>query len=220
MAIHIRDNLLPFQQFGEGDVTQSARHVRAGFLSLSLALSLAVPANTYDFPLTSNAIRDAYFLGSRQGNLSASYLAKYSRRIPELHQGSCTSEIRIETPFLQIATYASQNPNYTSQDAVRDFYDQPFAFRMFLDICYKIHAPAPNSIKIKVIQNKREVVPGSDTRSFYAEPLDELSTLPSNGERAKLEFDASKLDSSALTIRILTPDGQQAECNLDLQVLR
>jgi hypothetical protein len=43
----------------------------------ALGLLLALPAGAYDFPLSSNAIRDAYFLGIRQGSLDAQFRAKY-----------------------------------------------------------------------------------------------------------------------------------------------
>jgi hypothetical protein len=90
---------------------------------------------------------------------------------------------------------------------------------MYLDICYKIEAPSPNSITIKVIQNKREIAPLSDERTPYAEPADEGSYFPSNGDRVHLDLTAKKIDST-FTIQIATPDGQQAETEFDLQTLR
>ena len=81
-------------------------------------------------------------------------------------------------------------------------------------------APPPNSIKIKVLQNKKLLVPDSDIRSANAEPIDELSVLPSNGEKVQLEFDGQKLESSTLTIKIDTPDDQHASVDFDLQTLR
>ncbi|HET6930878.1 MAG TPA: hypothetical protein VFI45_11210 [Candidatus Acidoferrum sp.] len=189
-------------------------------LVFTLSLAVALPARAYDFPLSSNAIRDAYFLGVRQGGLTPPVLAPYSQFVPELHQGSCTSEIRLETPFLQIVSYSSGMPNYSSQDAVKEFYDKPMKFRMFLNICYMRRAPPPNSVKIKVIQNKKEIVPETDTRLAYAEPVDGLSVLPANGEKVQLEFDAGKIDSATCVIVIDTPNDQHVKVELDLQNLR
>ena len=81
-------------------------------------------------------------------------------------------------------------------------------------------APPPNSIKIKFIQNKKEVLPVTDVRSAYAEPINEYGFLPPNGERAKLEFVPQSLNSSGLTVIIDTPDGQHARTEFDLQSLR
>jgi len=189
-------------------------------LAFVLSLAVAFPAAAYDYPLSSNAISDAYFLGVRQSGLTPAILAPYSRFVPGLHQGSCTSEIRLETPFLQIVSYSGGVPNYSSQDAVKDFYDKPMKFRMFLNICYMRLAPPPNSVKIKVIQNKKEIVPETDTRLAYAEPIDELAALPPNGEKVELEFDAGKFDSSTIAIAIDTPNDQHVSVELDLQGLR
>jgi hypothetical protein len=188
--------------------------------ALFLSVFLASPGLAYDYPLTSSAIRDAYFLATREGGVSADILKPYSRRIADLYQGNCTSEARIETPFLQIVESVGSMPNYSAQDAVKEFSDHPMLFRIFLDICYMREAPPPNSVKIKFLQSKKEIHPVSDARSSYAERLNEYSFLPANGERAKLEFDSEKLDSSTLTIIIDTPDGQRAETEFDLQSIR
>lgn len=185
-----------------------------------LSFILATPDFAYDYPLTASTIRDAYFLGTREGGVSPDLLKKYSRGVPELRQGSCTSEIRIETPFLYIAKYVGSVPNYGAQDAVREFSDRPMSLRIFLELCYMREAPHPNSVKLRFIQNKKEIFPLTDVRSAYAEPAGEYGFLPPNGERAKLEFDPKKLDSSTLTIFIDTPDGQHAETEFDLQSLR
>jgi hypothetical protein len=188
--------------------------------AILLCLALALPAWAYDYPLSSQAIRDAYFLGSREGGLTPQFLAQYSHRVSELHQGNCTSEIRLETPFLQVTDYTSKVPNYSSQDAVKAFYDKPLKLRIFLNLCYMREAPPPYSVKIKIVQNKKEVVPASDTRFFYAEPIDELAVLPPNGERVQMEFDAQKFDSSTITFLIDTPNGQHVTAEFDLQGIR
>jgi hypothetical protein len=199
---------------------QIVRNALPKLLVMTLSLAVALPAQAYDYPLTSTAIRDAYFLGTRQGGLTPQFLASYSHFVSDLHHGSCTSEIRLETPFLRVVAYAGGVPNYSSQDAVKDFYGKPMKFRMFLDLCYMRGAPPPNSVKIKVIQNKKEIAPDTDTRMAYAEPINELSTLPPNGEKVELEFDAGKIDSSTITMAIDTPNEQHVRVELDLQTLR
>jgi hypothetical protein len=140
--------------------------------------------------------------------------------VPELKQGNCTTQIRIETPFLQVAESLSAMPNYSAQDAVKAFYEKPMVFRIFLDICYMREAPPPNSVRIRVLQNKKVMAPASDTRTAFAERFTEESFLLPNGEMAVLEFNPQKIDSSALTIQIDTPDGQHADCVIDMQAIR
>jgi hypothetical protein len=190
------------------------------WLVLLLALFLALPVGAYDdIPASASAIRDAYFFGTRPGSLTPELLARYAHWVPELKQGTCTSQVRLETPFLQIAVYTSKAFNYSAQDAVQQFYGKQIVFRVYLDICYKLNAPL-NAIKIKVIQNKKEVAPLSAESSPYVPRITKVATLPANGERVRLEFKSNQIDSSTLTIRIDTPDKQYAEVDFDLQVLR
>jgi hypothetical protein len=109
--------------------------------------------------------------------------------------------------------------NYSSQDAVNDFYGKHVAFQVYLDMCYEPNAPL-NAIKIKVIQNKKEIPPLSEESSPYIPRVTELTTLPPNGEQVRLQFKSSQIDSSTLTIRIDTPDKQHAEVDFDMQTLR
>jgi hypothetical protein len=186
-----------------------------------LTILLVVPAAAYDFPLTSSAIRDAYFLGTRQAGQGLAFLPEYTQFIPTLTVGAgLVSRVHIETPFFQAAGYASKSINYTAQDAVRDFHDKPVVLRMVLEICYRVDAPSPNSIKIVVQQNDKEIVPKSDERSAFFPVTDPYTRMPSVGEIARLEFDPQKFDSSTLTILVDTPDGQHAAAKFDLFRLR
>ncbi|HEV2103488.1 MAG TPA: hypothetical protein VGR58_11985 [Candidatus Acidoferrum sp.] len=102
---------------------------------------------------------------------------------------------------------------------MKQFYGKQMFFRVYLDICYKPNAPL-NAIKIKVVQNKKEIVPLSAESQPYVPRVTELATLPANGEQVRLEFKSNQIESSALIIFIDTPDKQHAEVNFDLQILR
>jgi len=195
--------------------------VRYQLTAGALALLLAFPAWGYDFPLTSTAIRDAYFLGTRQAGMGDDFLARYTHFVPQLRLGdNLVTRVRIETPFLQVAAHASKTLNYNAQDAVKDFYGKPAVFRMALEICYMVDAPEPNSVKITVSQNDKEILPRSDDRSAFFPATDPYTRAVDVGEIVNLEFDAQKFDSSTLTIRIDTPDDQHAKTEFDLQSLR
>jgi hypothetical protein len=185
---------------------------------LLLTFSLSSSISAYDYPLSENSIREAYFLGIRH-NLGSDLLAPYSQTIPQLKVGMYVSHVQIETPFTQIATHANRTLNYSAQDAVKAFYDKPAVFRIHLDICYKAGAE-PNAIQIQVIQNKREITPDSFKSSPYYPEADKYTRVPSIGEQIQIEFPAEKISSSTLTIKIHTPDGQDAEAEFDLQARR
>jgi hypothetical protein len=201
-------------------MTKALIQARLQWVAFLPWLFLAFPAGAYDdSPHSASAIRDAYFLGTRHGGLTPEILAPYAHWIPELKEGTCTSQARLETPFLQVAEYAGKGANYSSQDAVKEFYGKQMVFRVYLDICYKPNAPL-NAIKIKAFQNKKEIVPLTTESNPYVPRVDELATLPANGEQVRLEFKSNQIDSSTLHFRIDTPDEQHAEVDFDLQTLR
>lgn len=184
-----------------------------------LAVSLAIPACAYDVPLTEHSIRDAYFLGTRQTSLGPDFLAKYTREIPELSLGRFHSFASLETPFTQVAIFSSKKLNYSAQDAVKEFLGKPLPFRIHLEICYMVDAP-PDGITVRIVQNKKDLVPVSSERSLFFPASDEYTSPPPIGESMQFEFSSGKIDSSALTILIDTPDGQHTESVFDLQSIR
>jgi hypothetical protein len=189
-------------------------------LAAILGVLLALPAGAYDFPLSSSAIRDAYFLGKQQTGLGTDFLAKYSRSIPELKVDPYTSRVRIETPFSQVAEQASQTLNYRAQDAVKDFYGKRAVLRMHLEICYQADAPLSNSVRISMTQKNKPIAALSEKRSAFFPSSDVYTRVPNLGEKVTLEFDPGKFDSSTLTIQIDTPNGQHADCVIDMQTIR
>jgi hypothetical protein len=194
-----------------------SRQIPSAF-GLALALVLTPPACAYDVPLSESSIRDAYFLGTRLDGLNPDFLARYTLRIPQLKQGTCTSSARIETPFLKVAKYSSSAPNYSAQAALKDFYGKPATVDLYLYICYWQNAPR-NAVRVRAIQGKKESAPFSVRSVPYQEPTD-FGYLAPNGEQITLEFKADVIDSSDLTIVIDTPNEQHAEAVFDLRTLR
>ena len=69
-------------------------------MSFGLALPFTFPAWCYDFPLSSPAIRDAYFLGTRQAVAGSKFLHEYTHTIAALKVGeNFVSRVRVETPL-------------------------------------------------------------------------------------------------------------------------
>ena len=190
-----------------------------GVIAMILSLAISLPAVAYDYPLTSSAIRDAYFLGTRGGGPGTEFLSEYRHTIPGLRVAEYISFARLETPFVQVAVRSSQKLNYSAQDAVEEFHDKPLPFRIHLEICYMPDAPS-DALKIRLIQNRKEIVPDSAERSAFYPATDPYTRVSSIGEIVNLQVDASKLDSSTLTIRIDTPDDQHSSVDFDLQTLR
>lgn len=189
-------------------------------LLVVLLLASARGAKAYDFPLTESAIRDAYFLGTRQTSLGTKFLAEYTHEIPKLTLDSYRSFASLETPFTQVAIFSSKKLNYSAQDAVKDFLGKSLDFRVHLEICYMLDAP-PDGLQVRIIQKKKDLVPDSSERALFFPALDKYGgPPPSIGETIDFVFSPDKIDSSTLSILIDTPDGQQAQLDLDLRTLR
>jgi hypothetical protein len=193
-------------------------HTRLKLPLLLFVLALALSARAYDYPLSSNAIRDAYLLGTGSGRGGVGFLAQYSHQIPKFRAGAYTSVVRIETPYSQVAAHSAQKLNYSVDDAVKEFLGKPALFRIYLDICVSSGAERP--IKVQVLQNDKEIVPQSVERSPYFAAQESDTSLPRIGEHIELDFKAGKIDSLPLIIEIDVSDGQHAETKFDLAALR
>jgi hypothetical protein len=202
-----------------GKICKASQSAFLKAFALILSLAVTLPSTAYDYPLSSTAIRDAYFLGRRQGGLGTEFLAEYQRSIPSLRVEQFISFARIETPFVQVAVQSGRKLNYSAQDALEDFRDKPLDFRIHFEICYMPDAP-PDAVKIKLIQNRKEIVPDSVERSGFYAPADVYTRLGSIGEVVDMKVDAAKIDSSSLTVQIDTPNDQHVKVGVDLQSLR
>jgi len=195
---------------------------RKAWQGLLAVLLLASPKGTkaYDFPLSESSIRDAYFLGTRQTSLGSRFLAEYTHEIPGLTLDSYRSFASLETPFTQVAIFSSKRLNYSAQDAVKVFLGKSLDFRIHLEICYMLDAP-PDGLQVRIVQKKKDLVPDSSERALFFPASDKYGgPAPSIGETIDLVFSPDKIDSSTLSILIDTPDGQQAQLDLDLRTLR
>ncbi len=184
-----------------------------------LLLVLAMPAFPYEYPLTPEAIRDAYMLATSPGATSPKFLSEYRHMIPELKVGTYTSIVWIETPFTRVVDHSRLQLNYSAQDAVKDFLHKPARFHLYLDICYWPVKPEP--LKVRVTQNDTAVLPETDEREgYYAVVSDEFTPVQSIGEHIHLAFKPGKITSSDLLIEIETANGQHAQTRFDLRTLK
>jgi len=198
--------------------------IRVGLIVLVAALAAAVQAWAYDDPLTSDSIREAYFLGTgpqgKQGSFFDSYA--YSFHMPNTDLPG--SLVTIETPFLQVVERASRAPNYDAQAAVKEFLGKPAVFRVYADVYYRPQSANASSdeakVTLTVVQNGKAIAPDSIDQW----PLDAFHDAGTGavrvGEHVQLEFNARKIDASTLTIEVSDPQGESKEADFDLSTIR
>ena len=193
-------------------------NIRFGLCAFMLVLMVALSAFAYEYPLSADAIREAYFLATRPGHESAQFVSLYTHTLPEFKVGSYTSIVTIETPYLQVAEQVRTKINYHAQDAVAEFFDKPAGFRIQMDINY--WRSISDSVKVNLIQNDKEIIPRAIKRSPLYPMADEFYTGGSIGEHLEIECVPEKIDSSVLTIKLFLPDGRKAQTEFDLGELR
>jgi hypothetical protein len=206
-----------------------------------ILMLIALPALAYQYPLSSIDIRDAFFIGNRNDDLTAALFAKYSRTLPAPETGAHVARIELDTPYLQIARRAKGALNYDSLDAVQEFQDKPMVFRVHVEFYFTAtYMPLPvthtegipletpsypdfwNDFKVRLIQDK-EVRPKSTGGAaiFPMWGADGYGPPPSPiGGRIDVDFDPAKIDTADATVEVLTPDGQDVIAPFDLSRLQ
>lgn len=203
---------------------------RWGFSILLLAALIAQPALAFDYPLSPEAIRDAYFLGSGDPEKLASFLEKHTKRypVPKLPSRGYVGLILVETPYVVIAEYVSQHvPGYYAPDAVQEFLGKPAVCRFHVEVYWDYNAAPsangqnthfPTDYTVRVRQNDAEV----PLKSRWTQGLYSVSSSPVEiGMAFNNEYDADKINSDTdATVEILTPDGSTVVETFDLGSLR
>jgi hypothetical protein len=197
---------------------------RLGLTILLIAATAAQPLAAFDYPLSSKAIREAYFLGAGDAGKRAEFFGKYTKRFPVPKTGPYLAMIEFETPYVVIAERVSQNvSNYFAQDAEQEFLGKPAICRLRVQIYFRGSYSWPitrprTDYTIRLKQHGREI----SRKTSSSEPLYSSGDFPVLiGIEMDLEYDAEKIESAApATVEVLSPDGQEIRETFDLAKLR
>lgn len=203
-----------------------------GLFLLFLAFVIALPALAYDYPLSDEAVREAYMLGKAGGAKRADFFAKYTQHFPLPKTGSHVAMIELETPFAVVVEHTAQALNYYAPDAAQEFEGKPGIFRVHVEIdltdSYGPLLSATDGVvrlrasdfwrdfKIRLLQGKE-----IHAKTVHGTPLytgGDSSIL--SGAEVDLEYDAAKIKSDDATVEVITPDGQDVKAVFDLTTLR
>ena len=135
-----------------------------GLSILLLGIVVAQPVAAYEYPLSSTAIRDAYFLGSGDPVKLGNFLEQYAKHYPVAKSGQYVASIRFETPYYIIAEYVSQASalaSYHAPDAEQEFLGKPGLCRVRVEIYYGISStytgPYQTNYNIQLKQHDKEI---------------------------------------------------------------
>lgn len=214
---------------------QPSRKLLSITVGAAIFVGIAIPVLAFSHPLSSTAIRDAYFLGAQNDERTAEFLAQYARRLPAPKTGPYVNEIGIDTPFTQIVRHALTTANYAAPDAVKEFQDKPMSVCVHVDIGFTPgYSPVPetsapalyqwvpdfwNDFKVRLIQGNHAIPEQRRVGGpfyFYGDGGTPLIV----GAHIELRYDAEQIDADSTTIEVRTPNGQTVESTFDLARLR
>ena len=180
----------------------------------------------YHYPLRSEAIRDAYFLGERNNFQTTDCLLQYVHHFAEPQIGRyLIAEVQIATPYQQIVLRGQRNtPGDSEVQTETDLQTQPQKFTVRVQVewngAYADHARRSvvppdfsNQVSIRVAQ-QRDIMPSSATHRAIYSSMGRTSVFV--GWLFELQFDPAKITPAPLRISVKTSDGQVQEAEFDM----
>jgi hypothetical protein len=211
---------------------QRATHSGRQSVALLILLLLASQAaSAYDYPLNSESIRNAYFLGERNNFQTTRRLLQYIHRFTGPQTGRYfVSQISISTPYQQIVLRGRRDaPGDSEVQTETDLQAHPpkFIVRVrvewngrYADHVRRSIAPPDLSrgVSIHVIQQHRITPLKTSRQALYSSTGHGGSAFV--GMLFELQFNPAKIASAPLRVSVRKPDGQVVETKFDLTKLR
>ncbi len=191
---------------------------------VAFVLVLALSTAAYDFPLSNQEVREAYFLGQRRDDSTAKFLTPYFKRLPATKAPWQVAEIEVRTPYQQVVLRSRQSlPGYSAQQAWEEYRKRvpQVVVRIYLATAITqlvVREDAWRQFKFRVEQGKEiwpAVITGWPVYFFAEQGLPRLV-----GAEVYLELDAAKISSGPLRVEASSPDGQVSSVEFDLSRLR
>jgi len=212
------------------------RAAHALFLTLLIAMVAAQPAIAYEYPLTPDAIRDAYFLGKSSASKREAFFAQYTEHFSRPKSGPYISLVRVITPFAFVVERTARMPNLRAPDAQQKFYGRRIALRIRVHIDLTptygwqlrskdgaVVLRSPDfwrEFNVQLIQHRKIVPPlakyGTPDYAFATEGASSVLV----GADINVQYDPADVRSAPVTIVVSAPDGQQVAATFDLSAFR
>jgi len=171
----------------------------------------------FSYPLSPEAIREAYFLGIGDSAKRAEVFAKYTRTFPTPTSGPYVSTIEFETPYIAVADRIAQSPaDYHAPDAEKEFLGKPTNCHVIVQVGFPYNEY--DNVTVQLLQNGKEI----DAQSKHATFLYSGGDAPAPvGIQKDVEYPAEKIDPDQLaTVQVAVKNGPTVSTTFDLSHLR
>jgi len=202
-------------------------------LAILATTFLVTPSLAFKTPLSSEAVREAYFLGQRRDGSLERLLGKYTKQLPPPRHGPYIFSIALHTSYVQMVQYFNRQSNYSAQQAALDY-------RRFGEEIVRI------LVEIRLTQSYGRFIVASNSprphdfwKDFSVQVYDGEKPLTPQashghansscgrggpcfliGATIELEFPATAFTSESATIEVDPPEGDLVSANFDLSSLR
>lgn len=190
--------------------------------ALAIGALLPIPAQAYQQQLSSEQIREAYLLGSRNDEITVDFWNHYERIFASPSRYLHVGAVEVLTPYAQVVSAAQHHmTDENSVDAVQKFAGRTLPFIVRVTIYYPTDA-IPGGYDIEkqsrlIVSQARPLKPQKTTwRSVYT-PRTRSSTEDVVVEQ---QFDVNQVSSADLKIRVTFQDGPRFETTFDLSRLQ
>jgi hypothetical protein len=210
---------------------------------LAAALFVTAPGFSFDLPLSSESVREAYFLGQRHDGSSGRLLENYTKHLPPPDSGPYISSIAFFTPFAQLVQFCDRYVgNYTAQQALLDHRGQEelvkITVEIYLTASYGALIPNPagsqsgsspaliprpydfwRDFRVQV-HNGNQIVSPSISGGHLLYRCGRFGHCRPMGAALELEFPANDFTSDSVTVQVIPPEGDSVSVDFDLIRLR
>ena len=191
------------------------------------AILIVEPALAFDYPLSPEAIREAYFLAKAGPEKQREFFEPYRHTPPIPESGPNVALIEVETPFACIVDAMSHaQADYHAPDAEKQYLGKPGQFRVHVEIFFTATYPKPTErvqenfwqdFQVHLKQEAEIPSRGVHGQAIYND--DSISGF--DGATIDVDYDVKKIDAAGITtVEVDTPDGQQVETTFSLNSLR
>lgn len=210
---------------------------------LATVLFIAPPSLAFKTPLSSETVREAYFLGQRHDGSYEKLLGEYIKQLPPPGAGPYISSIEFSTPFLQMVDYSSRQSNYSAQQAALDYhrfgkeivrilveirltqsYGQFIAPTNSQSEATSVLVPRPHDFwkqfKVQVYNSEGPLSPSASRGHPNSHCGRGGSPCTLIGATIELEFPATAFASDSATIDVDPPEGDRVSVNFGLSSIR
>jgi hypothetical protein len=190
----------------------------------------------YDYPLSSEAVREAYFFGcsSDRGKV-ANFLGQYVRIFHSDNQISFVGRIELRTPYQRIVKRSWDNQaNYSAQQAESDYATQSDTVEVRVYLVFDNSNPSASDLYSDSegrVRDRREnfwrqyqfrVMQGEliEPRKLIGIPRYACCGGGLSGARVQLELDASAVQSRGMHVEVIAPNGSKTATDFALDELK